>query len=130
MYWRWTTWSSSRAPRADLAHKFINFMLDGKNATEISNLIGATNPNKAAEAYFLPGVKEPDHFAEHCARTLHPAEGSGYHRPARPEPALVATEAGTLISHSHEAFGALSKQLIVSNLNKDKAQKISSANFF
>lgn len=45
------------AARPDLAHQFINFMLDGKNAAEISNLIGATNPVKAAEAYFRPNVK-------------------------------------------------------------------------
>ncbi|MBP4047024.1 Spermidine/putrescine-binding periplasmic protein [Chromobacterium violaceum] len=45
------------APRPDLAHKFINFMLDGKNASEISNQIGATNPVKAAEAFFKPQIK-------------------------------------------------------------------------
>lgn len=33
---------------SDLAHRFINFMLDGKNAADISNLIGAGNPNAAA----------------------------------------------------------------------------------
>lgn len=45
------------APRPDLAHHFINFMLDGKNAAEISNQIGATNPVKAAEAFFKPQIK-------------------------------------------------------------------------
>lgn len=46
------------APRPDLAHQFINFMLDGKNAAEISNLIGATNPVKAAESHFLPSIQK------------------------------------------------------------------------
>ena len=33
------------APRPDLALKFINFMLDGKNSAELTNLIGSGNPN-------------------------------------------------------------------------------------
>ncbi len=33
------------APRPDLAIKFINFMLDGKNSAELTNLIGSGNPN-------------------------------------------------------------------------------------
>lgn len=41
------------APRKDLAHKFINFMLDGKNAAELTNEVGAGNPNQAA----MPNVK-------------------------------------------------------------------------
>lgn len=39
------------SPRPDLAHKFINFMLDGKNAAELSNLIGSGNPNTEAVQY-------------------------------------------------------------------------------
>jgi len=34
--------------RPDLAHAFINFMLDGDNAADVSNLIGAGNPNATA----------------------------------------------------------------------------------
>lgn len=34
--------------RPDLAHAFINFMLDAGNAADVSNLIGAGNPNAAA----------------------------------------------------------------------------------
>jgi len=30
--------------RPDLAQRFIDFMLDGRNAADISNLIGAGNP--------------------------------------------------------------------------------------
>lgn len=37
----------------DLAHRFIDFMLDGANAADVSNLIGAGNPNAAA----LPHVR-------------------------------------------------------------------------
>jgi hypothetical protein len=40
--------------RADLAHQFINFMLDGANAADVSNLIGAGNPNAAATPYISP----------------------------------------------------------------------------
>ena len=36
------------APRPDLAHKFINFMLEGKNSAELTNLIGSGNPNMDA----------------------------------------------------------------------------------
>ncbi|HRE16806.1 MAG TPA: extracellular solute-binding protein, partial [Rhodocyclaceae bacterium] len=36
------------APRPDLAHRFIAFMLAGENAADVSNLIGAGNPNAAA----------------------------------------------------------------------------------
>ncbi|MEE9222267.1 MAG: spermidine/putrescine ABC transporter substrate-binding protein [Nitrosomonadaceae bacterium] len=34
--------------RPDLAHQFINFMLDGKNSAELTNLIGSGNPNMDA----------------------------------------------------------------------------------
>ena len=33
------------APRPDLALKFMNFMLEGKNSAELTNLIGSGNPN-------------------------------------------------------------------------------------
>jgi spermidine/putrescine transport system substrate-binding protein len=36
------------APRPDLAHKFMNFMLEGKNSAELTNLIGSGNPNTEA----------------------------------------------------------------------------------
>jgi spermidine/putrescine transport system substrate-binding protein len=36
------------APNPDRAHAFINFMLEGSNAADVSNLIGAGNPNAAA----------------------------------------------------------------------------------
>ncbi len=45
------------APRPDLAHKFINFMLDGKNSSELTNLIGSGNPNTAAQAFIKPEIK-------------------------------------------------------------------------
>lgn len=38
-------------PRPDLAHRFINYMLDGKNSAELTNLIGSGNPNLAARQY-------------------------------------------------------------------------------
>jgi len=44
----------AQAPRPDLAHEFIDFMLEGANAAEITNAIGAGNPNAAARAYIDP----------------------------------------------------------------------------
>src|SRR5512144_16039 len=42
------------APRPDLALKFVNFMLDGKNSAELTNLIGSGNPNTDAQKYIKP----------------------------------------------------------------------------
>ncbi|WP_083338816.1 ABC transporter substrate-binding protein [Chromobacterium sphagni] len=45
------------ARRPDLAHQFINFMLDGKNAAQLTNLNGATNPVATASPYFRADLK-------------------------------------------------------------------------
>lgn len=42
--------------RPDLAHRFIDFMLSGENAADVSNLIGAGNPNQAALPHIRPEV--------------------------------------------------------------------------
>ena len=39
-----------------LAHRFIDFMLEGGNAADVSNLIGAGNPNAAALPHIQPGI--------------------------------------------------------------------------
>jgi spermidine/putrescine transport system substrate-binding protein len=39
-----------------LAHQFMNFMLDGKNSAELTNLIGSGNPNLAAMQYIHPEI--------------------------------------------------------------------------
>ena len=44
------------APRPDLAHQFINFMLDGKNSAELTNLIGSGNPNAEALKTIKPDI--------------------------------------------------------------------------
>lgn len=44
--------------RPDLAHQFIEFMLDGANAADISNVIGAGNPNAAATPYIDPQIAD------------------------------------------------------------------------
>jgi spermidine/putrescine transport system substrate-binding protein len=44
--------------RPDLAHQFINFMLDGKNSAELTNLIGSGNPNLDAMQYIRPEIAE------------------------------------------------------------------------
>ncbi|GMU72303.1 MAG: spermidine/putrescine ABC transporter substrate-binding protein [Burkholderiales bacterium] len=45
------------APRPDLAHRFIDFMLDGRNSAELTNLIGSGNPNLDAAKYIKPELK-------------------------------------------------------------------------
>jgi spermidine/putrescine transport system substrate-binding protein len=42
--------------RPDLAHRFIDFMLEGSNAADVSNLIGAGNTNAAATPHILPEI--------------------------------------------------------------------------
>lgn len=52
---------SGREP--ELAHRFIDFMLDGRNAAELSNLIGAGNPNAQAMPHIRPEIAgNPDIF--------------------------------------------------------------------
>lgn len=58
-------------PRPDLAHQFIDFMLDGKNSAELSNLIGSGNPNLDALRYIKPEIaRDPAIFpdAQHLAQ--------------------------------------------------------------
>ena len=45
------------APRPDLAHKFINFMLEGQNSADLTNMLGSGNPNAAAMAFINPEIK-------------------------------------------------------------------------
>ncbi len=45
-------------PRPDLAYEFINFMLVGENAAQLSNMIGSGNPNAAAMPFIEPQVKD------------------------------------------------------------------------
>ncbi|HEY7760359.1 MAG TPA: spermidine/putrescine ABC transporter substrate-binding protein [Burkholderiales bacterium] len=45
------------APRPDLAHRFIDFMLDGKNSSDLTNMIGSGNPNSAAMQFIKPEIK-------------------------------------------------------------------------
>lgn len=44
------------APRPDLAHLFINLVLDGKNSAELTNMLGTGNPNKAALPFINPEI--------------------------------------------------------------------------
>ena len=45
------------AKRPDLALQFINFLLDGKNAADVSNIMGSVNPNRAALSYLQPEIR-------------------------------------------------------------------------
>lgn len=52
-------------PRPDLAHRFIDFMLDGRNSSELTNLIGSGNPNRTALQYVDPEIaKNPSVFPD------------------------------------------------------------------
>jgi spermidine/putrescine transport system substrate-binding protein len=42
--------------RPYLAHQFINFMLEGKNSAELTNLIGSGNPNQAALPFVMAEI--------------------------------------------------------------------------
>ena len=44
------------APRPDLVHQFINFMLEGRNAAELTNLTGSGSPNLDAMQYIRAGI--------------------------------------------------------------------------
>ncbi len=44
--------------RPDLAHRFIDFMLEGENAADVSNAIGAGNTNAAARPYIRPEIAD------------------------------------------------------------------------
>lgn len=46
---------SARNP--DLAHAFMNFMMEGKNGSELTNLIGSGNANAAAMEFIKPEIK-------------------------------------------------------------------------
>lgn len=48
--------------RPDLAHRFIEFMLAGENAADLTNLIGAGNPNAAAMAFVRPHIAANPHL--------------------------------------------------------------------
>jgi spermidine/putrescine transport system substrate-binding protein len=53
------------APRPDLALQFMNFMLEGKNSAELTNLIGSGNPNADAVKYIKPELlKNPAVFPD------------------------------------------------------------------
>jgi spermidine/putrescine transport system substrate-binding protein len=57
------------APRPDLAHKFMNFMLEGRNSADLTNLIGSGNPNTAAVQYIKPELlKNPVIFPDKAVR--------------------------------------------------------------
>lgn len=44
-------------PRPDLALRFMDFMLEGQNSSELTNLIGSGNPNREATPYIEPEIK-------------------------------------------------------------------------
>ncbi|SFN99876.1 polyamine ABC transporter substrate-binding protein [Nitrosospira briensis] len=44
--------------RPGFAHQFMNFMLDGKNSAELTNLIGSGNPNTDAMQYIRPEIAD------------------------------------------------------------------------
>lgn len=52
----WVLHRSGEHP--DLALRFIDFMLEGENAADVSNLIGAGNPNAAATRWLRPEIAD------------------------------------------------------------------------
>ncbi len=65
-------------PRPDLAHRFINFMLDGHNSAELTNLIGSGNPNRDALQYINPEIAQnPAVFPDRATSAAGNAARSG-----------------------------------------------------
>jgi spermidine/putrescine-binding protein len=65
------------AARPDLALKFMNYMLDGQNSAELTNLIGSGNPNAAAVKFISPEIlKDPTIFPDKAvqAKLFQPLE--------------------------------------------------------
>ena len=56
------------APRPDLAHQFINFMLEGKNSAALTNITGSGNPNSEAMQFVKPEIKAVFPDAESAKR--------------------------------------------------------------
>lgn len=44
--------------RPDLAYRFIDFILDGRNSADLTNLIGSGNPNADALQYIEPAIRQ------------------------------------------------------------------------
>lgn len=44
------------SPRPDLAHQFMNFMMEGENLAELSNTTGSGSPNAAATKFLHPDL--------------------------------------------------------------------------
>ncbi|HXV08160.1 MAG TPA: spermidine/putrescine ABC transporter substrate-binding protein [Burkholderiales bacterium] len=45
------------APHPELAHRFIDFMLEGQNSADLTNMLGSGNPNSAAMEFIKPEIK-------------------------------------------------------------------------
>jgi len=58
------------AARPDLALKFMNFMLEGRNSAELTNLVGCGNPNAAAVDFIHPEIlKYPAIFPDQTVKS-------------------------------------------------------------
>jgi len=74
------------AARPDLALKFMNFILEGRNSAELTNLIGSGNPNVAALPFIKPEIlKDPAIFPDKTirAKLFQPQELTGAQRRLR-----------------------------------------------
>ena len=58
-------------PRPDLAHAFMDFMLDGRNSAELTNLIGSGNPNLAAMPFITPDIASNEAIFPDVERVRH-----------------------------------------------------------
>jgi len=65
---------------------FMNFMLDGRNSADLTNLTGSGNPNAAAAAFIRPEIrKDPAVFPDSSfqAKLFQPQELTGPQRRLR-----------------------------------------------
>ncbi len=88
-----------------LAHRFINFMLDGRNSTQLTNPIGSGNPNRDATRYIHAEIANnravfpvPGHATAGDAAGPGPAQPAGAEQdPDRDQAALILFEAPPML---------------------------------
>ena len=98
----------ANAPRPDLGLKFMNFMLEGKNSAELTNLIGSGNPNMAALPFIKPEIRQQsgDLPAEGRRGEARAAEGPDRRAAAPAQPAVDGDQGALMCARIAPAVGS------------------------
>jgi spermidine/putrescine transport system substrate-binding protein len=70
-------------PRPDLAYKFVRFWLEGKASADLTNTIGAGNPNQAATPFIEPKIAGNPYIFPDAAAFKRLQQLRDYDRPTR-----------------------------------------------